>query len=46
MQQRFAGQLGGGTEVETKDIKDILMGTIENWADNLGALQAVISGTR
>ena len=45
MKQRFAGQLGGRKDVETKDIKDILMGMGGNWADNLGVLEAAMNGT-
>ena len=45
MQQRVANQLGGRKAVETEDIKDILMGMGENWADNLGALEAAMNGT-
>lgn len=45
MKQRVAGQLGGRQDVETKDIKDILMGMGGNWADNLDALQTAVNGT-
>ena len=45
MKQRFASQLGGRQEVETKDIKDILVGMGGNWADNLGVLESAVNGT-
>ena len=44
MAQRVADQLGGRKEVETKDIKDILMGMGGNWADDRGALKAAENG--
>lgn len=45
LQQRFAGQLGGGKEVKTGGIKDMLLSMGDNWADNLGALQKAVNGT-
>lgn len=45
IKQRVAGQLGGRQDVETKDIKDVLMGMGGNWVDNLGALQAAVNST-
>lgn len=45
MKQRVKDQLGERKDVETKDIKDILMGMGGNWANNLGALEAAMNGT-
>ena len=45
MKQRVAGQLGGRKDVETKGIKDILMGMGGDWASNLGTLEAAMNGT-
>lgn len=45
MKQRVAGQLGGKKDVETKDIKDILMGMGGDWVNNLGALEAAVNST-
>ena len=45
MEQRVAGQLGGRKDVETKDIKDILMGMGGDWVNDLGALQNAMNRT-
>lgn len=45
MKQRVAGQLGGRKDVETKDIKEILMGMGGDWVNNLGALEAAVNST-
>lgn len=45
IKRRVTDQLAGRKEVETKDIKDILMAMGGDWASNLGALETAVNGT-
>lgn len=45
MKERVAGHMGERKDVETKDIKEILMGMGGNWVDNLPALEKAMNST-
>lgn len=42
MKERVAGQIGDRKDVGTADIKEILIGMGNNWADGLPPLQAPV----
>ena len=45
MKERVAGHMGERKDVETKDIKEILMGMGGDWVDNLPALEKAMNST-
>ncbi|KAL8656038.1 MAG: hypothetical protein Q9210_000526 [Variospora velana] len=47
MQQRLSEQMGGrsGSDVESSDIKEIIMGMGGDWDQNLGALEVAVNNT-
>lgn len=45
MQERIAARIGGRKDVETTDMKEILMGMGSDWAQALPTLQAAMNST-
>ena len=45
MKERVVGQMGERKDVESKDIREILMGMGGNWVDNLPALEKAMNST-